>query len=210
MAVASLSRFTVPLASDQSATSQGLLMPKLKYRFRASFENFGLSSDVVELTKQVMDIKRPSVNFNPITLDMYNSKVYLMGKPEWTETTINLRDDAGGNVARLVGEQIQKQFDFAEQTSAASGADYKFLLRYEMLDGGNGANTPNILETWEMYGAFISQVDYGDANYATNDPMSIALTIRYDNAYQTPNGSANATNLIRSVAGLVTGAGGGK
>lgn len=210
MAVASLSRFTVPLASDQSATSQGLLMPKLKYRFRASFENFGLSSDVVELTKQVMDIKRPSVNFNPITLDVYNSKVYLMGKPEWTETTINLRDDAGGNVARLVGEQIQKQFDFAEQTSAASGADYKFLLRYEMLDGGNGANTPNILETWEMYGAFISQVDYGDANYATNDPMSIALTIRYDNAYQTPNGSANATNLIRSVAGLVTGAGGGK
>lgn len=210
MAVASLSRFTVPLASDQSATSQGLLMPKLKYRFRASFENFGLSSDVVELTKQVMDIKRPSVNFNPITLDVYNSKVYLMGKPEWTETTVQLRDDAGGNVARLVGEQIQKQFDFAEQTSAASGADYKFLLRYEMLDGGNGANTPNILETWEMYGAFISQVDYGDANYATNDPMTISLTIRYDNAYQTPNGSANATNLIRSVAGLVTGAGGGK
>ena len=115
MSVASLTKFTVPLATSQSATSQGMLMPKLKYRFRASFEGFGISADRVELTKQVMDIKRPNVNFNPITIDVYNSKVYLQGKPEWQETTINFRDDAGGNVARLVAEQIQKQFDFLEQ-----------------------------------------------------------------------------------------------
>jgi len=210
MAVSSLSRFTIPLASDQSATSQGMLMPKLKYRFRASFENFGVSSDVVEMTKQVMDIKRPSVNFNPITLDMYNSKVYLLGKPEWQETTVNLRDDAGGNVARLVGEQIQKQFDFAEQTSAASGADYKFLLRFEALDGGNGANAAGVLETWELYGCFISQVDYGDMNYATNDPAQIALTIRFDNAAQAPVGSTFPQALKRSIGSIITSVTGGK
>ena len=102
MAVSSLTRLTVPLATNQSASAQGLLMPKLKYRFRAMFENFGVSSDKTELTKQVVDIKRPSVNFNPITLDVYNSKVYLQGKPEWQEVNINLRDDAAGNVSRLV------------------------------------------------------------------------------------------------------------
>ena len=101
---ASLNNFTIPLATNQSASSQGLLMPKLKYRFRATFLNFGVSQPTTELTKQVMDIKRPSVNFNPITIDIYNSKVYLQGKPEWQETTVNLRDDAGGNVSRLVGE----------------------------------------------------------------------------------------------------------
>ena len=42
MAVSSLTRMTVPLASDQSAANQGLLMPKLKYRFRTVFENFGV------------------------------------------------------------------------------------------------------------------------------------------------------------------------
>ena len=41
MSIASLSRFTVPLASNQSSSTQGMLMPKLKYRFRVSFENFG-------------------------------------------------------------------------------------------------------------------------------------------------------------------------
>ena len=205
MAVASLLNYTVPLASDQSASSQGLLMPKLKFRFRASFINFGVSGGVVELTKQVMDIKRPSVNFNPITLDIYNSKVYLAGKPEWQEVQVSLRDDAGGNVSKLVGEQLQKQFDFQEQSSAASGIDYKFQLHYEMLDGGNGANAPTVLEKWEMYGAFISQIDYGDFNYATNDPATIALTIRYDNALQTPQGTGIGTSVARTIGTTVTG-----
>jgi hypothetical protein len=199
MSVASLTKFTVPLASNQSASNQGLLMPKLKYRFRASFEGFGVSADRVELTKQVVDIKRPSVSFAPITLDVYNSKVYLQGKPEWAETSVNLRDDAGGNVARLVGEQIQKQFDFLEQASAVSGADYKFILRYEVLDGGNGAATPNVLETWELYGCFISNADYGDLNYGTNDPAMIALTIRYDNAIQTPVGQSLGAAMASGV-----------
>ena len=205
MATSSLTKFTVPLASDQSASTQGLLMPKLKFRFRASFENFGVSSNVVEMTKQVMDIKRPSVNFNPITIDVYNSKVYLAGKPEWQEITVNLRDDAGGNVTQLVGEQMQKQFDFMEQASASSGIDYKFVLRYEMLDGGNGAFTPNVLETWEIYGCFISQVDYGDFNYASNDPATIALTLRYDNALQVPQGSGVGSLVGRTLGDIITG-----
>lgn len=205
MAVSSLTRITVPLATNQSASAQGLLMPKLKYRFRAMFENFGVSSEKSELTKQVVDIKRPSINFNPQVLDVYNSKVYIQGKPEWQETTINLRDDAGGNVARLVGEQIQKQFDFAEQSSAASGIDYKFLLRYELLDGGNGANTPNILETWELYGCQLSNVDYGDMAYSSSDPVQIALTIRFDNAVQIPSGSGVGTFVGRTLGTLTTG-----
>ena len=206
MAIASLTRFTVPLATDQSASTQGLLMPKLKYRFRAVFENFGVSSEKTELTKQVADIKRPNVNFNPFTIDVYNSKVNLVGKPSWEAITVTLRDDAAGNVSKLVGEQIQKQFDFAEQASASSGIDYKFLLRYEMLDGGNGANQPNILETWELYGALLSQVDYGDMSYSDgNAPATITLTITYDNAVQTPAGTGIGTAVGRTLGTLVTG-----
>ena len=193
MAVASLSKFTVPLANGAATDSQGLLMPKLKYRFRASFINFGVTNPTTELTKQVVDIKRPSVNFNPITIDVYNSKVYLQGKPEWQETTINFRDDSTGQVSRLVGEQIQKQFDFLEQASAASGIDYKFQLVYDILDGGNGNTQPNVLESWELDGCFLSQVDYGEMAYNSNDPVQIACTIKFDNAVQTAGVSATRT-----------------
>ncbi len=206
MSVSSLTKFTVPLASDQSASNQGLLMPKLKYRFRVSFENFGVSQPVTELTKQVIDFKRPSVNFASTTIDVYNSKVYLAGKPEWQTVTCNLRDDVSGAVSKLVGEQIQKQFDFYEQSSASSGIDYKFVTRVEMLDGGNGAYQPNILETWELYGCFLETIDYGDLNYSSGtDPVTVALTIRYDNAIQTPLQSGVGSMVGRTLGSVITG-----
>ena len=205
MAIASLNRFTVPLATNQSASTQGLLMPKLKYRFRAIFENFGVSTNRVELTKQVDSISRPNLNMNPFTIDVYNSKVNLVGKPTWEAVNVTLRDDAGGNVSKLVGEQVQKQFDFAEQSSAASGIDYKFILKFEMLDGGNGINQPNILETWELYGALIQTVNYGDMAYSTNEPATIALTIMYDNAIQSPIGTGVGTVVRRTLGTVITG-----
>lgn len=198
MAVASLSKFTVPLANDQSATSQGLLMPKLKYRFRATFINFGVTNPTTELTKQVVDIKRPSVNFNPITLDVYNSKVYLQGKPEWQETTVNFRDDSTGQVSKLIGEQLQKQFDFMEQSSAPSGINYKFRMEFDVLDGGNGTSTPTILEQWDLEGCFLSSVDYGDMAYNSNDPVQIAINIRFDNAVQTIGGGVGTTVISQT------------
>lgn len=186
MAFSSISRMSVPTASDGSASPQGLLMPKLSYRFRILFENLGVSTLTTELTKQVVDFTRPSVTFETITLPIYNSIVYLAGKPSWNEITINVRDDATGEVAKLVGEQIQKQFDFSEQASAASGSDYKFKTVCQVLDGARGVSSPNILESWELYGCYIVTANYGNLAYGENNPLQIALTMRYDNAVQTP------------------------
>ena len=135
MAIATLSNFTVPLASDQSATSQGMLMPKLKYRFRVSFENFGVSTPTTELTKQVISAGRPKATFDEQVIHVYNSQIKYAGKPKWGDLSIKLRDDVTGAVSKLVGEQNQKQFDFFEQSSAASGMDYKFTTRIEIQIG---------------------------------------------------------------------------
>ena len=201
MATASQSLFNMTVGADNTPSSQGLLMPKLQYRFRALFLNFGVGGSTQELTKQVIDIARPSVSFTEIPIDIYNSKIYLSGKHEWTTTTINLRDDAGGNVSKLVGQQIQKQMDFVEQASAATAQDYKFQINYEVLDGGNGTLTPNVLETWELYGCFIQTVNYNAMNYSTNEAATISLTVRYDNAIQSPLTSGIGTNVGRAFGG---------
>ncbi len=204
MATSSLTNFTVPLSTNQSASSQGLLMPKLKFRFRVTFLNFGVTQPTTELTKQVVNFKRPNLSFDPIEIPVYNSKVYLAGKPTWAECTCQLRDDATGEVTKRVGEQMQKQFDFFEQASAASGVDYKFQTILEILDGGNGASTPNVLETWELYGCYLSAADYGDNNYGTNEPMTVDLTIRYDNALQTPTGAGIGATVTRTLGTVIT------
>ena len=190
MAVSSLTRFTVPLGGNQSATTQGLLMPKLKFRFRGTFDNLGVSNPKTELTKQIMSFARPQVEFTPIEIPVYNSRVYLAGRPVWQPVQVVFRDDAGGNVSRLIGEQLQKQFDFMEQASAASGIDYKFTSTIEMLDGNNGATEPLVLETWQLYGCFLTNVNYGDMDYNVNDPASITCSIRCDNAVQIASGTS--------------------
>lgn len=205
MSVSSLTKMTTPLASDQSASNQGLLMPKLKYRFRVIFENFGVSTPRSELTKQVVDFQRPSPTFEEIPIHVYNSLVKLAGKPSWEPVTCNLRDDASGAVAKLVGEQLQKQFDFMEQASASSGVDYKFTTRLEMLDGGNGAHEPQVLETWEMYGCYLKNVSYDSVSYSESAPVQLGLSIVFDNALQTPLSTGVGTDVGRTLGVNITG-----
>ena len=205
MAVASLSRFTVPLRTNQSASTQGLLMPKLAYRFRVTFEGFGVpGTNTVELTKQAQSFTRPPVSFEDINVHVYNSVVRLAGKHTWGDVTCVLRDDAGGNVTKLIGEQLQKQFDFMEQSSAAAGGDYKFITRCEMLDGGNGAHEPQILETWELYGCYLKEANYQEINYETNGAVTIQLSVRFDNALQTPTGTGIGTDIGRALGRNIT------
>jgi hypothetical protein len=206
MAVSSLSKMTVPLASDQSASTQGVLMPKLKYRFRVLFENFGAANNaapVTELTKQVIDFTRPTVTFAQIDLPIYNSTIKLAGKHSWNDITCNLRDDAGANVQKLVGEQLQKQLDFMEMASASAGIDYKFITKFEVLDGGNGAVAPVVLESWELYGCYLKEVNYNDANYASSEAMTIGLSITYDNANQIVGGGVGSAGTLVGRAGDV-------
>ena len=207
MAVSSLQRMTVPLASDQSSSTQGLLMPKLKYRFRVMFENLGVSTPRTELTKQVVSFARPNLTFEEIALPIYNSTLNLAGRHSWADTTCSVRDDASGAVSRLIGEQLQKQMDFLEMSSAASGIDYKFTTKVEVLDGGNGANVPVVLETWELYGCYLKAANYGDLNYGSNEAATIEMTIAYDNANQTPEGTGVGTEIGRTLGDIVTGAG---
>tara|TARA_X000001388_G_scaffold71125_1_gene60725 strand:- start:154 stop:780 length:627 start_codon:yes stop_codon:yes gene_type:complete len=207
MSISTLSKITVPLDSNQSASNQGLLMPKLQYRFRVSLENFGVSTPTTELTKQVIDITRPNLSFETTTIDVYNSKVYLAGKHTWEAVTLTLREDVSNNVQKLVGEQLQKQFDFFEQSAAASGSDYKFVTRIEITDGANGANAVNVLETFELYGCYIESANYNQLAYGTSDPVTVTLSLRYDNAIQTPQGTGVGTAVGRTTNTLITGGG---
>jgi hypothetical protein len=198
MPIASLNRFTVPLSGTQAATTQGMLMPKLKYRFRVTLDQFGVASNpTTELTKQVMNVTRPDVSFDEVKLPVYNSTVKILGRHTWQDAKLTLRDDASGVVTRKVGEQLQKQFDFFEQSGAASAVDYKFRMRVEILDGGNGAYEPVTLESFEYLGCWIKQATYQQGDYSSSDPMDIALTICYDNAIQleAPGGGAIGIGL---------------
>jgi len=202
MATASQSLFNMTVASDNAGGNQGLLMPKLQFRFRVNFLNFGVdAAGGLSLTKQVIDCSRPNLSFAEIPLQVYNSVIKLAGKHTWADINVNVRDDASGTVAKAVGQQLQKQLDFVEQASAATGQDYKFQTNIEILDGGNGTAAPVVIDTWELYGCFLKSANYNTLNYGTSEAVTIALAITYDNAIQSPLTSGVGQSIGRILSG---------
>jgi hypothetical protein len=189
MSISSLQNFSVkPYAGDNTT----LLMPKQKYRFRVNMLGFGIDSSV-EVSKQVVSVTRPNFKFEETQLDVYNSKIYLSGKPTFEPIKLVVRDDVGGILQGLVGQQVQKQFDFQEQAAARSGIDYKFTTRIEILDGGNGAYEAQVLETTVLYGCFIQSVDYGSLEYKSSDAVEVTMSIRFDNMEQWKQGATDVS-----------------
>lgn len=185
MPITTLQNISIP--TEGAGSNSSLLMPKLQYRFRVLLDNFGTTGGpdgTREVSRQVVDVTRPNISFDQMTIDAYNSRTYLAGKHTWEPITLTLREDANNNVQKVVGQQLQKQFDFFEQSSAVSSGTYKFQTRIEILDGGNGANGANVIDRFQLVGCYIESANYNTLAYATNEAVTTSLTIRYDNAIQ--------------------------
>jgi hypothetical protein len=182
--MAVITNFGVPTDSATGTT----LMPKLQYRFRVSFTNLGGGTLKDQTTQNVISASRPNLTHEEVIVDSYNSKMYLAGKHTWEPVTIVLRDDMDSNVIKILGEQLNKQVDHADQSSPIAGSAYKFNVKIETLDGANGATKPSVFDTWDLQGAFISNIQYGDLNYADSNMVQVTLTVRYDHAVHTIDG----------------------
>jgi len=193
--MANLDKFNVPA----DGISGILVQPKLAYRFRVVLTNFG-GENSQNLTSQVVSVTRPSLTHDDITIDVYNSRIFLAGKHTWDPITITVRDDVTGEVTKAIARQLQRQVDHTNQASATSGSGYKFGAKIENLDGGNGG-AEAVLDGWELAGCYIQNVNYGENNYSTSDALTITLTIKYDNADLDVGGTkALATGAVDGLA----------
>ncbi len=176
--MATLSKFGVPLGGGTGRG--GMLQVKHKNRFRVRVINFGPIAGGMELTQQVESVGRPSVQYAEVDVNAYNSKAHFLSKHTWQNITLVLKDDITNSVSKLCGHQNQKQMNHFEQTAFVAGANYKFVMLIENMDGGNDA----VLESWTLEGCSVTQFDYSELSYNDSDYQRITLTIRYDNATQ--------------------------
>lgn len=184
-----LTKFGVPTGNTgtQARDRNGVLMPKLKYRFRVIVFNFagilgtGSSTAAIDFTQQVVSVSKPRISYEPVEMHVYNSRAYVAGKHQWEEVSLTLRDDITNTVNSLVSSQITRQHNHFEQTAYGAGINYKFDTIIDILDGGNSY----YLERWFLEGCWLSNVNYGDLDYSTSDAQTIELSIRMDNCTQT-------------------------
>ena len=200
--MATIASFGVPQMTGGS-TDAPILMPKLSYRFRVTMINFGGTPNQKQsstFTSQVVSVSRPNLTHEEITVDVYNSKIYLAGKHTWDPLSLVLKDDIEGNVDKFIASQLQRQLNHAEQSAATSGGQSQCAMLIDALDGGNDlggrAAAPLVLDSWSLAGCFIQNVQYGENNYSASEVTNITLSIRYDNADHVVNPGLNQGNTF--------------
>ena len=62
-----------------------------------------------------------------------------------------------------------------------------------------------MLETWELYGCYILNVNYNEMDYTASDPASISLSIQFDNALNTPIETGIGAQIGRTIGTIATG-----
>ena len=142
--------------------------PKMKNRYVMEIEN--IPSYLVKAAN------RPTIQFETVTLDHINVKRKLKGKGEWQDITITLYDPIVPSGAQAVMEWIRLGHESI--TGRDGYADfYKKDVDFYLL-GPVGDK----IEQWKLKGAFISQANFGDLAFDSNEPATIELTLAYDYA----------------------------
>ena len=142
--------------------------PKMKNRFIMNID--GIDSYLIKTAN------RPTISFEPVTLDHINVKRKLKGKGEWQDVEITLYDPIVPSGAQQVMEWVRTSHE--SLTGRDGYADfYKKDVNFFML-GPVGDK----IEQWTLKGAFITNASFNDLDWASNDPAEITLTLSYDYA----------------------------
>ena len=158
----------------------GMLMPKAKHKFRVFVTNFGVPTNSIALTQQVMTVGRPTPSMERVTVHSYMSQAYYAGKASFEPISLTCRDDVTNSLSTLVGAQLQKQMNFFLQTTVLSGDDYKFQMTIQTMDGSDDG----VIEEWDLEGCFLVSANYESFDYSTAEAMTIEMSISFDNATQ--------------------------
>lgn len=163
----------------------GILHPKVKNKWRITFANMGGGIDSQPVSFQAVTVTRPSLNFEEVQLDRYNSRAWVAGKHTFEPMTLTFEDDVTSTASKVLQAQLQnQQFLIGAEgpwlATAGEGSLYKFVTQLDQLDGNEQS-----IERWIMEGCWVQSVEYGDLDYAASEQLIITTTLRYDHARQT-------------------------
>lgn len=172
-----------------AGVGNGVLHPKHKNRWRALFVGLGGTTGSTggastDLSLQVITFTRPSLSYEEVQLDRYNSRIYVAGKHTFEPCTMTVEDDVTNRASNAIQTQLERQQRLIGATgpwlnTEATAFGYKFGCQLDMLDGNE-----TVVESWKYEGCFLQAVDYTDLDYSTGEKITINLTMRFDHVRQ--------------------------
>ena len=142
--------------------------PKLKNRFIMQID--GINAYLIKT------MNRPQIDSDEVILEHMNVTRYVKGKSRWQPLDITLYDPIVPSASQQVIEWIRLHHE------SVTGRDgYSDFYKKDIVFNTLGPVGDKV-EEWTLKGAFISSATFGDMDWATEDPIQIALTLKYDYA----------------------------
>ena len=142
--------------------------PKVKNRFIMQID--GVPAYLIN------KVARPKITFEEIKLHHMNVKRYVKGTGEWGALDITLYDPIVPSAAQSVMEWVRLSHE------SVTGRDgYSDFYKKDVTINVLGP-VGDIVEEWTLKGAFILSADFGGLDFGSNEPVDIALSLRYDYA----------------------------
>ena len=142
--------------------------PKLKNRFIMQID--GINAYVIKAAN------RPSIESDEVVLEHMNVTRYVKGKSRWQPLEITLYDHIVPSAAQQVMEWIRLSHESVTGRDGYSDF-YKKSVTFNVL-GPVG----DVVEEWELKGAWIQSANFGDLSFDTAEPIEIICQLRYDYA----------------------------
>ena len=171
----------------------------IKRRFRWTFQvsgggGTGGPSGIGGITIRPIYCKlaaRPSLSFEELELNFLNERAWLSGKPTWEPLNVTFIDCQMAGNGQGAADALSRwahlvyQYGKPSESGAMStpGEQYKADSATLIMYDGIG----DTLETWNLYGVWPQQVNWGDLDYTNNDTADIEVVFRFDNAEQLLN-----------------------
>ena len=153
--------------------------PKRSYRFLLSIEGAGGR----EMSWLVTQVKKPSATVGEVSHKYLNHTFYYPGRVEWDTVNVTLVDPVSPNAAGLMANILKESgyvvpgnetvTDSITKKDATGALGKVRIMQYDN-------NDENIVEEWVLNGAFITNIDWGELNYESDDLTNCTITIRYD------------------------------
>lgn len=176
------------------------IQPKLNFKFRVRLISFGgLEQSAprgLDVTQQVVSVQKPTISFPKVDVYTYGGSYKSFNQPVFNAIRLTLRDDIENGVLFAINSQLQKQYDFRLGKYSKTSATAKFSLLIETLDGENEIRA---IDAWRLDGCFISDIDYGENNYASSEASIVSMSIEFDHINDHYSESRGAMEAITSL-----------
>jgi len=149
----------------------------LKTRYRVLFEGFAAPIGGENVSMDMRTFTTPKGAFTKETIEGVNGPIYYPGKWEWSDVDFSVYNTYDNMNYKELYRQIQLQRDLSQQVTGTVSQNYKFVTKFEHLDGHF-----NAMATWVMEGCFLLQAQPEDGDNGNHESQLINCTMSIDNA----------------------------